>query len=260
MPPTQTRRSAYHLGDRTARLTSAIKHISAGGGGELTDLGLRSLGSLLLARVLGPAGLGVWLVAKTVAFDLTGITARFGLDEAVMRFVSYRQGRSELREAKGALLAGLKGVLLMSVPAVAGAFLLAPYLADHVFNKPESHRVIGILAFSLLVFAPTCVLLSAVQGAGLLRLRVLAQKVALPAAQVLALVVALVLGWGMDGVIGAHFFGLIAMAAVAWTVGWRGLTSIIGTAALPISSIGLISSSGTRICGNAPMTMAPMVA
>jgi O-antigen/teichoic acid export membrane protein len=228
VPMSKTRRSAYHLGDRTARLKSAIKHIGAGGGGELADLGLRSLGSLFLARVLGPAGLGVWLVAKTVAYDLGGITARFGLDEAVMRFVSYRHGKGELKEAKGALLAGLKGSVLISVPAVAVVFFLAPLLADEVFNKPESHRLISIVAFSLLIFSPTCVLLSAVQGAGLLRLRVVAQKIALPAAQVLVLAMALIAGWGMNGVLGAHFVGLLAMAAVAWTVGWGGLTRIIG--------------------------------
>jgi O-antigen/teichoic acid export membrane protein len=183
----------------------------------------------------------VWLVAKTVAYDLGGITARFGLDEAVMRFVSYRQGKGELKEAKGVLLAGLKGVVLISLPAVAVVIFLAPFLAERVFSKPESHRLISIVAFSLLIFSPTCVLLSAIQGAGLLRLRVAAQKIAFPAAQVVMLTVALIAGWGMNGVIGAHFLGLVAMAAVAWTVGWRGLSRVIGRAAAPFRLKSLFS-------------------
>jgi len=78
---------------RRSQFDTVVENTGAGVGGEVADLGLRTLGSLLMARILGPAGLGSWLVARTVAFDLSGILARCGLDEAALRFVARSRGR-----------------------------------------------------------------------------------------------------------------------------------------------------------------------
>ncbi len=218
----------HGLKDRQSRLRTAAANTGAGGSGEVVDLALRSIGSLLLARLLGPHGLGTWLVARTVAFDLGGIVARSGLDEAVLRFVSHGYGRGEKREANGAFRAGLRGVSFTSISAVVLLLALAPFLADKVFHKPESLGLIRMIAPSLLIIAPTFVLLSAIQGVGLLRLRVAAQKLAFPLLNVCILGVAIATHLGMTGAVAAHYAGLTAMAFVAWVFGRRSLRSVIG--------------------------------
>ncbi len=64
----------------SSSLATVAVNTGAGATGEIADVGLRTLGGVLMARILGPADLGSWLVARTVAFDFSSILARCGLD------------------------------------------------------------------------------------------------------------------------------------------------------------------------------------
>ncbi|MBN1425947.1 polysaccharide biosynthesis protein [Candidatus Fermentibacteria bacterium] len=213
---------------RRSRFDIAVANTGAGVGGEVADLGLRTMGSLLMARLLGPAGLGAWLVARAVGFDLGGIAARCGLDEAAVRFVARSRGREDPRGARGVLRAGLRWSALTAGLATVGLLVVAPVLGSAVFKKPEVTGLIQILAPSLLLFAPVMVLLGALQGIDRVALRVAAQKVALPGVQMAVLAIALACGWGMRGVIAAHYAGVAALAVVAVSVGLRAWRASVG--------------------------------
>ncbi len=214
---------------RNDRLKTAVFNTGAGAGGELADLGLRTLASFLLARLLGPAGLGVWLLARTVAFDFGHIVARLGLDEGVLRFISLHHGRAEHAAARSVLRRAIIGTLGASLLAVAGILVLAPVLANQVFHKPESLLLMRLIAPSIIILAPCFVVLSGVQAINLLKIRVLAQKVAFPLGQTLVLGAALCWAWGLRGAIAAHYAGIVAMAAVAGMLGLRALRRTLGT-------------------------------
>jgi O-antigen/teichoic acid export membrane protein len=177
-----------------------------------------------MARILGPAGLGSWLVARTVAFDLGSVLARCGLDEAVLRFVARSHGRREPAHARGVVRSGLHWSLLTALAAGVMLFAVAPAVGARVFKKPEVAQLMRALAPSLLLWAPVVVLLAAVQGLDRVAIRVAAQKIAFPGIQAVVLGIALAAGLGMGGVVAAHYTGIIAMVIVAATAGlhaWR---------------------------------------
>jgi len=182
-----------------------------------------------MARILGPAGLGSWLVAKTVAFDLSGIVARCGVDEAVLRFVARSRGRHEPSHARGVVRVGMRWSLLTAVAAVGLILAGSSFVGNRVFGKPEVAPLMRILAPSLLLWAPVAVLLAAVQGLDRVAIRVGAQKITFPGIQAAALALALVGGWGMRGVIGAHYLGVMAMTAVAAGAGLRAWRAAVGS-------------------------------
>lgn len=220
--------SSRTVSARRSRFETAVVNTGAGVGGEVADLGLRTVGSLLMARILGPAGLGSWLVARAVSFDLGGIAARCGLDEAALRFVARSRGSLDPHGARGVLRAGLRWSAVTAAVVTVVLLAAAPVVGRVVFKKPEVTGLIRVLAPSLLVFAPVMVLLGALQGIDRVALRVAAQKVALPGAQMVLLAAALAFGWGMKGVITAHYAGVIAMAAVAAMMGVRAWRASVG--------------------------------
>lgn len=213
------------------RFDTVVANTGAGAVGEVADLGLRTVGSLLLARILGPAGLGSWLVARTVAFDLTSIVARCGLDEGVLRFVARSRGRREPSHARGVVRTGLRWSTITAAVAVGLIVTVSTPVARGVFGKPEVAGLMRVVVPSLLVWAPVAVLLSAVQGADCLAIRVAAQKIALPGFQAVVLAAALAGGWGLGGVVAAHYAGILAMAVVAVRAGLPAWRKAVGTGA-----------------------------
>ena len=159
-----TSRPTVHPRTGRSRFRGIVANTGAGAGGEVADLGLRTVGSLLMARILGPAGLGSWLVARTVAFDLGSVLARCGLDEAALRFVARSHGRREPAYAPGS---GPQRPALVPPDRGGGggdAVRRRTRSRRSSVQKPEVAQLMRALAPSLLLWAPVVVLLAAVQG------------------------------------------------------------------------------------------------
>ena len=229
---------------RRSQFDTVVENTGAGVGGEVADLGLRTLGSLLMARILGPAGLGSWLVARTVAFDLSGILARCGLDEAALRFVARSRGRHEPACARGVVSLASQWTLVTAVIAVVLILTGASFIGGRVFGKPDVAYLMRVLAPSLLLWAPVTVFLAAVQGQDRVAIRVGGQKVAFPGVQAAVLALALAAGWGMRGVVGAHYLGVLATAVVAATAGLRAWRSTVGSGERECQKRELVSFAG----------------
>jgi O-antigen/teichoic acid export membrane protein len=95
---------------------------------------------ILVARLLGPLSYGLYAIGWTM-LQIAGQGAQFGLDQAVIHYGTAYRGYDESKfknvVVSSVLLAFLSG-------GIAGALLMvaAPWIAQHVFHKPELTSVI----------------------------------------------------------------------------------------------------------------------
>lgn len=111
---------------------------------------LQLLTQVLTARLLGPAGLGLWALSVTLIRAL-GVLISWGLSEAIVRFGASMSaqgsahGNLTTRLVRfGTVLGTLGGVLVL---------LTAGWLATTIFHKPELAPVLRIMAPALAAFA-----------------------------------------------------------------------------------------------------------
>ncbi|MGB6639772.1 MAG: oligosaccharide flippase family protein, partial [Thermoanaerobaculia bacterium] len=127
--------------------TSSVKPLAGGAAVLLVGrTGARSISYILqmvLGRLLGPASYGLYAVGWNLLL-IVGLAASLGLEHGVIRFgadLSAENGgrlrRVTMRSLKIAALAG--GV------AAAVLWLLAPWLAESVFDKPGLRPVLAVM-------------------------------------------------------------------------------------------------------------------
>ncbi|WP_457651199.1 flippase [Rhodocaloribacter sp.] len=102
--------------------------------GRLAGRGTLLLSQALLARFLGPESFGLYAIGWTL-LNMVGLVAVLGLDSGVI-YYGARYWRTDTARFKGTLLQSL-GLALASGLCIGGVLiLLAPWLAEDVFQKP----------------------------------------------------------------------------------------------------------------------------
>jgi len=131
--------------------------------GNVAGRFLRFLYTLALTRSLGRELFGLFSLAFNVHRIALQI-ARNGLPHAVVKFVSHHHALHDPAGKRAAVRAGV-GVSLVSGTIMGGGlFLLAPWLAQGVYQRPELLLPLRILAASVLLSPAAECLLSALQG------------------------------------------------------------------------------------------------
>lgn len=166
-----------------------LSHILAGGS--------KALAAVMVARALGPKGMGVfslsWTLAGTVSF-----LAVFGLDYLMIREMARHRDRKTLENSftLACLLAGGIAVMLVAVPLVMGA------------HTTVVRALIGAAAYVALS-APVLVLRASFHAAEKMEY----ESVATTLEGVFAIAgvaLALILGWGVAGAMGGLALGRLA--------------------------------------------------
>jgi len=114
------------------------------GGTQLAGAAVRLGVAVVVARLLGPSGLGQYILALSLVNGATAV-ACVGLDRAALRFVAHHQGRAERSEAVGMFLfASAVSATVATIIAVVlfhGASELAAWL-----HRPELAAAARIVA------------------------------------------------------------------------------------------------------------------
>lgn len=110
--------------------------------------------NVLLARLLGAEGAGVYYLALTVTTIATAF-GRVGLDNALLRFTAANAARGDWNKVLGVYRRGIGLAALASTVVSVITFSGAPWIAQSVFSEPalvEPLRLmaLGILPWSLL--------------------------------------------------------------------------------------------------------------
>jgi O-antigen/teichoic acid export membrane protein len=200
-----------HLGEvlRGAALAFILRGFGAG---------LAFLLNAMVARMLGAEGAGLYFLALSVTM-IAAVIARLGLDNALLRFVAVHASRDEWGLVKGVFAQGMRMALISSALLTLLCLVLAPWLADYVFNKPDlgmplRWMSLGIMSFSMMMLMSECL-----KGMRRIRNAMLVSGVLYPLIALL-LVWPLVTLFGVGGANAAYVLGT-GGAAVVGLIFWR---------------------------------------
>ena len=107
--------------------------------------------TILLSRLLGPAGLGKFRLGSVVVQLLTGFSL-IGLDRALLRYLPILEARAT-GGSRTLLLRSSSVVLITSLVLFIALQLGAPALANFYFHSPEMANVIRAFSYQLPVLA-----------------------------------------------------------------------------------------------------------
>lgn len=158
--------------------------------------------SVLLARIVGAEGFGVYFLALTVA-TISAVFGRMGLNNSLLRFTAANAVTGNWAAVKGVYRKGMTLAVAASLAATLVLVAIAPWLAGRVFSKPE--LTVPLRWMALAVVPSVLLFLQAESLRGLRRVRdsQIVQVVGVPALSLLGLAL---LGrrWGVYGAIWAY--------------------------------------------------------
>ena len=134
-------------------------HMREVGLGMLLAFGLKVVGAVLafsfnvaVARLLGAEGAGLYFLA--LSFTTIGaLIGRVGLDNTLLRFVAIHAARGEWGAMKGAHKVGINLALVVSSATSITGFILAPWLAEVLFQKPELSESLRWMSLAIVPLA-----------------------------------------------------------------------------------------------------------
>jgi O-antigen/teichoic acid export membrane protein len=108
--------------------------------------------NLILARMLGPDGAGLYFLSLTIV-TIAAMLSKVGLDGTFVRFTAASAIAGEWSEVKGLYRKGMLLTLAVSAPVTVLLFGLAPWLADAVFADPRLAGPLRLMSLSIPPFA-----------------------------------------------------------------------------------------------------------
>lgn len=134
---------------------SQDEHLSDLLGSSIVSFGLRIAGItmgylfiLLISRNLGAAAVGIFTLAFTV-LQIASIFGRFGLDTALLRFVSESVAHDKMSEAAGSYLKATLFAFFLALFISVVVYLSAEAIATEVFYNLELTRAFEIAALGI---------------------------------------------------------------------------------------------------------------
>ncbi|MFQ6115685.1 MAG: oligosaccharide flippase family protein, partial [bacterium] len=176
------------------------KNAGIGGSSILIGNVISYLATILATRVVGAELFGVFYLANTILL-ITVLISTLGLNQGVLRYVSFYQGKKDLARIKGTILFGLKSTLIFSVLIALLVFVISPILANHFFHKPDLKVALQILILALPFATASEVLLSSLQGLRLIAQNALVRNIFQPILRIIFLVIFFALGLKLLGLL-----------------------------------------------------------
>ncbi len=183
--------------------------------GKGFDTTSRLVFNLMLARMLGPQQLGIYFVALTVA-SILGVSATAGFDATLVRYLARYRTDHNWAAFRGTLRFAVSSVLLLGTALTLGLELLAPWLANAVFHKPEVTVPLRIIALYIPVFALETILLAAVESFKTMRYTLYIESILNPATRILLVAAIWMLGGGVRSVLTAYVFTILLCSTMAY--------------------------------------------
>jgi O-antigen/teichoic acid export membrane protein len=188
--------------------------------GGVGENGLRVLTSLLLARVLGPLGYGLYAAASTVV-QIAAALLPLGIDGGALYFGARFRQRQDRAGAKGLLQAAALVVGLLGPLGALGLYLVGRFGAERLADRPGLALALQVSAPAVLFGAVLSVAVGALQAERAVKAQVLGFQVGLPLVTLLGSLAALGMGFGVEGALGAMVLGYAVAAAACTRAVWR---------------------------------------
>ncbi|MDO8444904.1 MAG: flippase [Deltaproteobacteria bacterium] len=137
---------AWHNAD--THMKEVIQGASVAFSLKLIGAGLNFAFNLLLARMLGAEGAGIYFLALTIA-TFAAIFGRIGLDNALLRFTAANASNRNWAAVKGIYQKGIFLVLTASIISSIVMYTISPWLAEYLFFKPELTKHFRLMALAV---------------------------------------------------------------------------------------------------------------
>jgi len=197
---------------------------------KVVGVGLAFSFNILLARMLGVEGAGIYFLALTVATIAT-VFGRMGLDNALLRFTAANATIDNWEAVKGVYSKGMRLALIASSVSATTMYFVAPLLANMVFHKPE--LAVPLRWMALAVVPMSLLILHAEMLKGLKRIRdsLLIYGVGVPALSLIGLY-SLGRNRGINGAVWAYTIATVIMVVLGtrlWRLATPQLHNIVGS-------------------------------
>jgi O-antigen/teichoic acid export membrane protein len=126
---------------------------------KITSLILAFLNQIILARILGAEGLGQVLLAISVIYISSQI-AKFGIEDAMMRFVPMYIERGDYKRLKGTIYFALKFCFFSSILSFLVVVISSDFIATRIFHSEGLIKLLTVAAVTL----PATVMRGAIGG------------------------------------------------------------------------------------------------
>lgn len=234
--------------DRLASLTGLSSEIwsdlvrssASAFGLKIAGAGLSFAFNVLLGRLLGADGSGLYFLALTVV-SMASVVSRMGMDNALIRFTaegasSGDWGSVETVHRKGVAISSAVGVGL-----ALAVFLGAPWIATFVFGDPDLVVPLKVMAASIPAMALVKLYAGLLKGVEHVKSALLVETVGVPGVSAVLLLL-LAPRFGPGGAAGAYAAASILTLAAGALV-WRRATPHAGGAEGEFSTRRLLSAS-----------------
>ncbi|HNB00522.1 MAG TPA: oligosaccharide flippase family protein, partial [Nitrosomonas sp.] len=102
---------------------------------KVIGAGLAFAFNVAIARLLGAEGAGLFFLALSVT-AVGSVLGRVGLDNTLLRFIATHTAKGEISLVKGVYSLGMRLAITVSCALSLLGFLLSPWIAIEIFNKP----------------------------------------------------------------------------------------------------------------------------
>lgn len=195
--------------------------------GEAFSTIILAVGSVLIARLLGPDGYGVYTLAFVVPLLLVYLV-ELGVDEALIRFPAQSMAQGKETTALTIVKCGLKFKVLIASAGSIIIFLLSDVFASYLLRRPELGFYVKIASAAVILQA---IFNSSVYAfIGLNRMTKSATlKAAMSIVRASAAPTLIILGLGVTGVIAGYLLGYLVAVILGVILLFTAFTGSLGT-------------------------------
>jgi O-antigen/teichoic acid export membrane protein len=179
--------------------------------GSLFEFASRFVIALLLARALGAADYGLYVLAISAATLFSGISL-LGLDDAMVRYVAILSARRDTAGLRGTIQIGLGVSAPVAAALGAVLYVAAEPIAVGLFDEPRLTPLLHLTAVIVPFLTISNVLAGVARGFQRMDYAALAENVVQSTVRMALLAAAVVLG-GLDTLVATVIFGLSDVAA-----------------------------------------------
>ncbi len=200
-----------HMREVVKGAASAFIWRVAGAGGQFVC-------NMLLARMLGAEGFGLYALAMTVT-AFTTVIGSAGLDQTLVRFIPAYADRGETGAIRALFAKGFLATLVVSMSIALVVFLASGLIAQNVFNNPALANVIKLMALSVPSWSLINLIAGSLQGLKRIHESTLVQVALLPFINMALIYILVSAGYGVYGAGAAYILStgiVFVLGLVIW--------------------------------------------
>ena len=183
-----------------SELRSITKNAGFGALGMFFMTAMAFVSNIVITRNLGVELYGIFVLVTNV-FNFVVLISQLGFENAIIRFVPFYLGKEKDDKVKGTILFGFRVLLLLSIMVLILSQLIAPFIAERIFNRPEIIPLLRILLFSIPFSILAIVSYASLNGLKLIKFQVIAANILNPIIFFILVVICFWLGYSLVGLI-----------------------------------------------------------